>query len=245
MKNNKLSSTPNHFFGQANPLSVLFALSTTTLTLLLFLLLIQTQAFAQESGEGTAPWVGKTLNGTPCTGLGQGFGPFDYKSRHFNKSALGKVESHHFTRQVESLIRGQEGYLNQDLDYTVRAWPNHHRALQSIIRYKLLKKKNKNKLLSPVECYLQRAMGYSPNDAIPIILYAIYLQKLGQKQKAYEKYIRAEKLSPNNPELHYNFGLLLVSMKRYDEAKTHAVKAYKRGYPLPGLQRKLKKSGHW
>lgn len=203
------------------------------------------KSLAMSPAQGVAPWVGKTLSGTFCQDRGQAFGPYDYLTRHRAKDAYEIVVSEHFIPETEALVRGKTGHLTSDIDYTLRAWPNHHRALMSIIRYELRNRKNDRPTLSPVECYLQRAINYSPKDSVSVILYAIYLQKKGHNKEAYDRYVQAEKMAPENPELHYNFGLLLVSMKRYDEARTHAIEAYKRGYPLPGLKRKLKKLGFW
>src|SRR5882672_10328606 len=61
-----------------------------------------------------------------CGALPNAYGPFDYRIEH---DKLAIVEAYHFTSQVELLIRGQSGALGADLDYTLRAAPNHHRAL--------------------------------------------------------------------------------------------------------------------
>ena len=59
--------------------------------------------------------------------LHNAFGPFDYRTA--TKDKLKLVESYHFTPKVESLIGGQSGTLGADIDYTLRAFPNHPRAL--------------------------------------------------------------------------------------------------------------------
>lgn len=208
------------------------------------ILAIPLQSFGQDStNKNGAPWIGVTMNGKPCTGKGQGYGPFDYLQRQQFSAQLNKVETFHFTSDVELLISGVGGRrVENDLDYILRAWPNHHRALAAIIQFKT---SGKGKPYSPIECYLQRAIKFSPKDFTPGMLYGVYLHKLGFRGKALKQYQRAEEVSPNNPELHYNLGLLLVSMKKYDEAKNHAIKAYKGGYPFPGLKKKLSKLGYW
>ncbi|MCI0653152.1 MAG: tetratricopeptide repeat protein [Methylococcaceae bacterium] len=197
------------------------------------------------NAAGSAPWIGVTLKDQPCGGKGQGFGPFDYLERRQLGKELKLVEDHYFTKKVETLVSGQEGPIGHDIDYTLRAWPNHHRALVSSIRYADREKGKLEEDVPPPECYLQRAINFSPKDAIPHLLFAIYLHKLGFQEKALQQYKQAEDINPNNPELHYNLGLLLVSMKQYEEAKIHARKAYQAGYPLPGLKRQLTKLGYW
>lgn len=190
----------------------------------------------------SAPWVGTSLKGEPCEG-GQGLGPFDYLKREQFLPQLNIVEEHHFTPNVQNLISGQEGTIPGDLDFALRPWPNHHRVLASLIRYAL--EKRDRPLKAPAECYLQRAINFSPKDATAQMLFGIYLHRLGYKQEALKHYQDAEKISPENPELHYNLGLLLVSIKKYNEAKQHAIKAYQGGYPLPGLKNQLARVGYW
>ncbi|MGH8550450.1 MAG: tetratricopeptide repeat protein [Methylococcales bacterium] len=232
-------------FTKANPMFRSYPSITPTLLLgvqlgvTLFFFALPAQVF----GYTAARWTGETLNGQFCRGKAQGFGPFNYLARSQNSTELAMVEDHHFTRQVESLVQGQSGSIINDLDYTLVAWPNHHRALSSVIQYAILKKEPP--LHSPPECYLQRAINFIPTDVTPRLLYAIYLHKLGYKEKALQQYKEVEEISPKNPELHYNMGLLLISMKNYEEANIHAQKAYQAGYPLPGLKNQLTKLGYW
>ena len=189
-------------------------------------------------------WFGRDLNGLPCRGHGQGIGPLDYTSSSDRKDVtFGQVEGSHFPPSVENLIKGHRGNLGGDLDYTLRAIPNHHRALYSVIRYALAYKKNS--LEAPPECYLQRALAFKPDDAVVHMLFGIYLQRKSKFSLALEQYQIAEKLAPNFAELHYNLGLLYFELKQYNKALVQARQAYSRDYPLPGLKNKLKKVGVW
>lgn len=195
-----------------------------------------------------APWVGADLKGLPCTGEGQGYGPFDYtKSNERGKIPI--VEAHHFTPEVENHLKGESGYLEGDLDYTLRAVPNHHKALLSVIRYQLkLNKKlllKNTPLLTPVECYLQRAIHFSPNDAASFSLYAYYLKEVGETQKAADLYQKALAIAPDNAKIQYSYSLLLIDLKQYDKALEYAEKAYTHGKPPEGLKNKLIKLGVW
>ncbi len=195
----------------------------------------------------SAPWVGATLNGLPCSGGGQGYGPFDYTQRARLKENINLVESAHFTPDVENLIKGNAGSLEGDLDYTLRAWPNHHKALLSIIRYQLRinKKQMPGKLATPPECYLQRAIRFSPSDVGSYSLYAYYLKEVGIKDKAANIYQKALAMSADNAKLEYSYSLFLIEEKQYDKALEYAKKAYSHAKPPLGLKNKLIKLGVW
>jgi tetratricopeptide (TPR) repeat protein len=190
-----------------------------------------------------APWVGNDLNGLPCQGKEQGFGPFDYTSIEGKKN-LNIVEIYHFTSKVETLKSGQSGHIDGDLDYTLRAFPNHHRALNAMMRYQEQNPQKIHPDTTKIECYLQRATHFAPHDPIPFILYGIYLHKHGHLQQALDQYQQAEKIQPNHPELLYNLGFLFIDLKKLEQAREYARKAYGAGHPLSGLKNKLKKLGY-
>jgi len=209
----------------------------------LVILLLISSTF--NSYAANAPWVEQSFKGGPCRGGNQGYGPFDYTIKHsLPTQNLRLVESAHFTYQVENLIKGNAGNLVSDLDYTLRAWPNHHRALNSISRYQLLFS-NRKKTLSPVECYFHRAIRFSPNDATTRMLFGIFLHKTKHYKMALEQYNKATELSPKNPIIRYNYGLLLFHLKKYQQAQQQAVIAYGANFPLNGLKNKLKRVKFW
>lgn len=195
-----------------------------------------------------APWVGIDFKGLPCQGQGQGYGPYDYTKKN-HRPHIPIVEQHHLTPDVINHIKGQEGTIPGDLDYTLRAVPNHHEALLSTIRYQL-KLNNKlliknRALLTPVECYLQRAIHFSPNDAGTVSLYAYYLKETGQKNKADDFYQKALNIAPDNPKIAYSYSLLLIELQQYEKATEYAKKAYANKKAPPALKNKLIKLGFW
>jgi tetratricopeptide (TPR) repeat protein len=219
------------------------------LLLLVSLCLIQKPALSNS-----APWVGADLKGLTCSGEGQGFGPYDYTStadkniKSVKDNPLNLVERAHFTPEVENLIKGNTGTLEGDLSYTLRAWPNHHRALLSIINYQLniQKKLMPGKLSTPPECYLQRAINFSPEDAASYSLYGYYLRKIGHLEEAVKYYEKSLTLAPENAKFAYSFSLLLIDLKRYEDAVKYAKIAYRQGRVAPkGLKQKLFKLGVW
>lgn len=202
---------------------------------LVFLMAVSSPCFAFG-------WFGDDLNGRPCTGHPQGYGPFDY-TNPANKKFIHVVEIAHFLPYIEKLQHGRSGTLGAELNYTLLAVPNHHRALYSVIRYELNYKKNT--LLTPPECYLQRALAFKPDDAVVHMLYGLYLHRKDRYTLALEQYQAAEKLDPTSAELHYNLGLLYCELKEYQKALAQAHLAYAKDYPLSGLRKKLQKAGVW
>jgi tetratricopeptide (TPR) repeat protein len=206
-------------------------------------------ALAQEE----APWVGTTLGGIECARVSGGagaYGPFDYTNpRHF-QNKLPVVEREHFTRKVESLRDGENsGTPLGDLQYTLRAFPNHHRALFAMIRYHTEEGHGWSDTGTesgavPPECFLQRAAAFAPNDPVVTFLHGLYLHRIERYQQAAARYRQALEARPDAAEFHYNFGLLLTETGRYSEAQRHARRAYDLGYPLPGLRQRLADAGH-
>ncbi len=191
-------------------------------------------------------FVGNDLGGKPCGGDYQGYGPFDYMERNHYSKELKKVEDFHFTRDVEFLIRGSTSTTPyKDLAYTLRAWPNHHRALNAISKYQIRLKRIHRSIPIAAECWFQRAVVFNPKDSTTYLLYGIYLQKNGQLELAKANYDKALELKPNDVQTHYNLGLLLVQQKKYAGAKQHAKIAYDSSFPLPGLKNQLKELGYW
>lgn len=180
-----------------------------------------------------------------CGNTDNGYGPFNYITQ---KSKLKVVEEHHFTRSVEQLIKGKSGRIESDLDYTLRAFPNHHRALLSISRWERFQKRKIKGYLPrhfSAECYYKRAIVFAPNDDKVHLLFGIHLHKNKRFEAAENSYKIAISINSNLVEAYYNLGLTYIALKQPKKALIYAQKAYELGYPLPGLKNKLVKSGHW
>jgi tetratricopeptide (TPR) repeat protein len=157
------------------------------------------------------------------------------------------VESTHFTEGIRTLRSTRGASFIDNIDYTLRAFPNHHKALRTLIALDADKKKwrgRQRQEFPPPECYFQRAIRFKPQDSTVRALFGIYLHKKGHLREAVDQYQGALARRPNHPEIHYNLGLALVDLKRYEEALGHAEEAYSRGYPLPGLNDKLRRAGY-
>ena len=67
-----------------------------------------------------------------CGVLENAYGPFDYRTAEREAKVL--VEERHFPAVVETLTAGSTGSLAADIDYTLRVFPNHPRALMAMTR---------------------------------------------------------------------------------------------------------------
>jgi tetratricopeptide (TPR) repeat protein len=181
-----------------------------------------------------------------CGDLKNAYGPFDYLKRSEFAQNFYLVESTHFTSEVENLIKGNAGSLGGDLDYTLRAIPNHHRALASLAKLALREKTTRVRGTKwSTECYFNRATRFSPNDAGVRNLYGGYLYKLGRTNEAIAQLTEAVRLDPENATAQHNLGLIYFQKKDYEKAVIHAKKAGSLGFPLPGLKSKLIELGKW
>jgi tetratricopeptide (TPR) repeat protein len=188
--------------------------------------------------------------GEPTPGCGtfqyerEHIGPLDY--RRINPKMLKLVEDFHFTRNVEMLRKGQSSTLGGDLAYTLNAIPNHPRALRSTIEY--FKRKGVEATMEmhmSLDCWLDRAVAYRPDDPTVRILVADSLIRQGKRADAVSALKVAEQNADDSATVHYNLGLLYLDLKDYDRSLEHARKAYALGAPLPGLKNMLAKAGKW
>jgi len=179
-----------------------------------------------------------------CGALKNHYGPFDYTNQSDVSIKLPIVEAHHFTGKVERLVAGESGGLTNDLDYTLKTFPNHHRALYAMMRWQLkqavpITEYTQSKTLLTMDCYFLRALFLKYNDPNTLMLYGMYEYKLGNIDQAIAHYDTALKISPNFSQLHYNIGLAYFNKKDYEKSQYHANISYELGFPLGGLKRKL------
>ena len=175
-----------------------------------------------------------------CGVLQNAYGPFDYRDPVNKRDNLPIVETFHFTPDVESLRHGSSGTVLGDLRYTLRAFPNHHRALKSIARYALAGGQFPiDDSIPSAECYFDRAIAFRADDASVRVIYANYLFKTGGREEARKQYEEALRLAPESVEINYVAGLFFVDIGDLERARKLAKMAYDNGYPLPGLRKKL------
>jgi len=179
-----------------------------------------------------------------CGPLKNSYGPFDFRT---DKGKLSIVEEYHFTPAVETLKHGNTStYIGADLDYTLRAFPNHHRALYSAMRLAVRTRSSQPQGMNyPVECYFDRAIRFRPDDAQVHALYGFYLIQGKRLDEARRQFEAAEKLAPEDPQVLYNIGLGYADLKDFDKSLEFAHKAYQAGVRFGGLRERLQQAGKW
>ena len=96
-----------------------------------------------------------------------------------------------------------------------------------------------------VECYMERAIRYAPDDPIVRIVYATFLAKKKREPEALGQLDHASMLANNAGFTHYNVGLVLFDLKQYDKALLSAHRALANGFTRPDLGAKLKAVNQW
>lgn len=196
---------------------------------------------AASLGVAPASWAEGGDCGNPFVNA---FGPFDYRTA--TPDERGIVEMHHFTEQVETLRSGISGSLGAEIDYTLRALPNHPRALMAMVRLG-----QRDKAIQPrgahytVECYIQRALQFRPDDANVRQIRGIYMSMQGKHVAAIEDFKAVVAAQPQNANAHYNLGLAYFETKDYEAARAQAKIAQDLKFPLDGLQKMLQQRGKW
>lgn len=199
---------------------------------------------------GSAPALAQAPSATaaaPASGCGtldNPYGPFDYQTQ---KNKLSIVEQYHFTPQVEGLVGGKSSVnIGMDLEYTLRAFPNHHRALAALVRLGERQRSPQPTGASySIDCFFERALRFRPQDTTARLLYANYLFKNQRAPDALQQMDAASAVAGDNPFTHYNLGLIYLERQHYDKALEHAHRAYALGFAQPGLREQLQRLGKW
>src|SRR4029079_11734317 len=105
------------------------------------------------SGLAAMGWAATASAISYLCELRNAFGPFDYRIASADTKHL--VESYHFTPSIETLQHGESGSLGAELDYTLRVFPNHPRALLALVKLGARDKTERPDTTMPIECYLE------------------------------------------------------------------------------------------
>ena len=182
-----------------------------------------------------------------CGELQNAYGPFDYRSA--SAQVKNTVEGTHFLPYTERLQKGHTGSVGAEIDYTLRAFPNHPRALMAMMKLGIKEKTEMPYGASwSVSCYFDRAVRFAPDDPAVHTIYGIYFVKKGDRQAARHELEMAEAAirgMGGDANLSYNLGLTYFDLNDYDKALEQAKAAYALGFPLPGLRDKLKRANKW
>ena len=96
-----------------------------------------------------------------------------------------------------------------------------------------------------VDCYVERAVAFTPDDAGVRQIRAIYYSMMHKYNEAIADLKLVLEDDPNNANAHYNLGLAYLEVGNYEGAREEARTAKKLGFSLPGLEKKLKGKGQW
>lgn len=177
-----------------------------------------------------------------CRDLTYNTNAFDYQdSDAYIQREIRNIEKHHFNSKVRNGIGGQTGYLIADLAFIFRSVPNHHLALGVLGNYYLAGGPSHGH--APADCYFRLAQSFQPNDGNVALIYGIFLAKSDRVVEAERQYKLAIQRLTEPAEAHYDLALLYLERGNNEQALEHAKVAYDRGYPLPGLKKKLRKLG--
>lgn len=176
-------------------------------------------------------------------------------SRHGNRDyldpaqrgALGNVERVHFNENVRLLrggARGSGSTLRGDLEYTLNWFPNHHIALDTLIR--LVQREGTPEPLGAVniECRFEWARAVNPRDGMVPMLEAQYRLAHGDEDQAKKLLEEAARIGARDANVRYNVALLYYRLEDFEQAVRNGREAYRLGFPLPGLRNLLEQAGH-
>ncbi len=178
-----------------------------------------------------------------CGSLSNAYGPYNYRTQF---EQLKVVEAFHFNSDVANLRRGMTGTIGSDLDYTLRASPNHIKALIAMVRLgELHKTDTPSGSRYSVECWLERGVRFSPEDNMVRMIFADYLAKRNRKAEALQQIDKVIENGVDSPLSHYNLGMLLADIGEYERALEQAHIAIELGVQQTSLREKLKAAGKW
>jgi tetratricopeptide (TPR) repeat protein len=163
-----------------------------------------------------------------------------YSSAADAQNRLKVVEKYHWDLAIRHLEGGNYLQSHKNLDHILRYIPNHPHALERYSKLAIERGKPESALQ-----YLDFAVQFSPDTVSTYIVYGIHRYRMEDYGQAAKRFRQALERDPERAEAHYNLGLALLEQGQYAEAREHAERAYELEYPLPGLRRRLERSGHW
>ena len=187
----------------------------------------------------------RTEESNPCGALTSPQGTvFDYRKQH---PILADVEFNHFTPRIEQLGRGPTGgATGGELRYVLAKFPNHHRALNALVRLGQREKSTHPQHLTySIDCYFERALRIAHDDNVVRLLYSQFLAAQGRKDEALKITGFARDLADDDGFTHYNVGLVYFELGEYELALKQAWRAEELKFDRPLLRQQLEKVGKW
>jgi hypothetical protein len=221
-------------------------------------------AYASEASAGGVPYGADMAPDDPQ------FGPFDYYTTM--AANVSVVERVHMGFIITEAKKSQNHcYLWHNLDYTLRALPNHPQALQEMATYleygmachesvkmeydayRTVREIMEGRWqMNDAEDYFRVALNFRtrdtrvlPRHAETHVLYADWLRKKGRRDDAMKQYDMAHKLKPEFANTYYGLGMLYLDMMDLPKAVENARKAYSLGKPPAELRDRLITANAW
>jgi hypothetical protein len=209
------------------------------------LLLASATALAQPFSEGLAVRGAEPYHQCgPVYYSPTAWGPRDYRTASPEEKAT--VEAFHFTPIIEAGIRGINSTVAGELNFTLKALPNNHRALVTLTKIVLRAKHDKLQGFEwPGECYFNRAIRFRPDDLVVRMLYAQFLGKLNRREEARRQLDAVVAAANGNGLTHYNAGLVALEIEDHAFAAEQARIALDLGFTRRELIEALERGGHW
>lgn len=171
------------------------------------------------------------------------YGPLDYNTQ---KNSVAVVEEFHFTPRVRAALGGSTGSFGQDINYTLKAVPNHAVALVSLMQWVERAKLDQTPGMEwPIECYFERATRFQPADTVVRGLYATFLGRRNRKADALRQLDIAVTHAGDRALSHHNIGLVYFELGEMEKALALAHKARALGMEDSALVALLKKNNRW
>lgn len=167
--------------------------------------------------------------------------------RQTTAQSRAHVERRHFTPKVETLVGGEStSSIAADVGYTLRKFPNHHRALLTMMRLgERYKSDTPPGSEQSISCWFEHALAFTPSDTVVRGLYATYLHSTAQTGEAIRQLDIAQRYAGDDPVSVYSIGAVYFDIGQHQLALEQALKARRLGDPRTGLEQALRKAGRW
>lgn len=188
--------------------------------------------------------IGAQTNNACGSLVNYAFGPYDYRVATPGQKSL--VENAHFTAGVEFLQTRKTGTFGHDIGYTLRAFPNHPRALMAM--QQLVEKEKRNPAEDApytIDCFYERALRFRPDDYVVRLLYVSFLIGRGELKEVPAHLAYVSETEADNAFAMYNLGLVYFDLKDYGQSLAYAHKAMQLGLARPDLKAKLERLNKW
>lgn len=173
-------------------------------------------------------------------------GRIDYRLKDVSdkvRKGVSDLDIYHTNPAVDEMKTGSlYRSVKANLDFALRYSPNHHIALQTLVKYDHLGGKEWD--FPPTSCYLAWAVEHAPDDPEVRFIGGYYLWAKNDLAQAEEWYKKALEMSPGWVDAHYNLGLVYFEQEKYEMSVQQAQAVYSNGYPFQGLRQKLERFGY-